>query len=95
MVVHSWVENPHRPYFCGEEYFHHQSPIDPLQMTGFRTRLKPSGCEKLLKLTLATGVQTQAVALTGFKQATVDTTVQGKAITFPTDGRLYHREGSG
>ena len=72
VVVKSWVENPYWQYFCGEEYFQHRLPIDPSQMTRFRTRLGPSGCEKLLQLT-------------------IDTTVQEKAIAFPTDGRLYHK----
>src|ERR1700679_3143380 len=29
-----------------EEYFQHRLPIDPSQMTRFRSRLGPSGCEK-------------------------------------------------
>jgi IS5 family transposase len=37
MVVKSWVENPYWQYFCGEEYFQHRLPIDPSQMTRFRT----------------------------------------------------------
>jgi hypothetical protein len=39
VIVWSWVENPCWQYFCGEEYFQHQLPIDPSQMTRFRTRL--------------------------------------------------------
>ncbi|SDX90867.1 transposase, IS5 family [Nitrosomonas sp. Nm33] len=28
-VVERWVENPYWQYFCGEEYFRHELPIDP------------------------------------------------------------------
>jgi len=91
VVVKSWVENPYWQYFCGEEYFQHRLPIDPSQMTRFRTRLGPSGCEKLLELTIAAGLEAGAVKPASFTQVTVDTTVQEKAIAFPTDARLYHK----
>jgi transposase, IS5 family len=91
VVVKNWVENPYWQYFCGEEYFQHRLPIDPSQMTRFRNRLGPSGCEKLLELTIAAGLETRAVKPSSFTQVTVDTTVQEKAIAFPTDGRLYHK----
>ena len=91
IVVESWVENPYWQYFCGEEYFQHRLPIDPSQMTRFRTRLGASGYEKLLRLTIAAGLEARAVKPSSFTQVTVDTTVQEKAIAFPTDGRLYHK----
>jgi len=90
-VVKSWVENPYWQYFCGEEYFCHELPIDPSQMTRFRTRLGAAGCEQLLQLTIAAGVSTAAVQARSFRQITVDTTVQEKAVAFPTDARLYHK----
>src|SRR5450631_41761 len=90
-VVKGWLENPYWQYFCGEEYFQHRLPIDPSLMTRFRSRLGPSGCEKLLELTITAGLATQVVKPASFKQVTVDTTVQEKAISFPTDGRLYHK----
>ena len=90
-VVNSWIENPYWQYFCGEEYFRHELPIDPSQMTRFRTRLGAAGCEQLLKLSISAGLATQAVKATSFQQVTVDTTVQEKAVAFPTDARLYHK----
>jgi IS5 family transposase len=30
-VVAQWVENPYWQYFCGEEYFQHTLPINPLR----------------------------------------------------------------
>jgi IS5 family transposase len=45
----------------------------------------------LLELTIAAGLEAGAVKPASFTQVTVDTTVQEKAIAFPTDGRLYHK----
>jgi transposase, IS5 family len=90
-TVKGWVENPYWQYFCGEEYFQHQLPIDPSQMTRFRTRLGPAGCEKLLQMTIDAGVVTKAVVATSFHTVTVDTTVQEKAVAHPTDARLYQK----
>ena len=90
-VVLRWVENPYWQYFCGEEYFQHRLPIDGSQMSRFRGRIGASGCELMLKLTVVTGLATKTVSERSFKQVTVDTTVQEKAVAFPTDGRLYHQ----
>ncbi|SHL08002.1 transposase, IS5 family, partial [Nitrosospira sp. Nsp11] len=90
-VVARWVENPYWQHLCGEEYFRHTLPIDPSQMTRFRHRIGEAGCEFMLGLTVRTGLATQAVSLTSFAVVNVDTTVQDKAIAFPTDARLYHK----
>ncbi len=90
-VVKGWKENPYWQYFCGEEYFQHQLPINPSQMTRFRDRLGAGGCEQLFKLTIAAGLQAKVIKPSNFQQVTVDTTVQEKAIAFPTDTRLYHK----
>lgn len=44
-VVATWVENPYWQYFCGEQYFRHDLPIDPSLMTGFRKRIGQAGCQ--------------------------------------------------
>lgn len=90
-VVALWVENPYWQYFCGEQYFCHQLPIDPSLMTGFRKRIGQTGCEFILGLTIQTGVQTKTVAQTSLQVVNVDTTVQEKAVAFPTDTRLLHK----
>jgi len=90
-VVARWVENPYWQYFCGEEYFSHRAPIDPSQMTRFRRRIGESGCEWMLALTVRAGLDTQTVKSSSLSVVNVDTTVQEKAIAFPTDARLYHK----
>ena len=88
-VVARWVENPYWQYFCGEEYFQHRLPIDPSQMTRFRQRIGEAGGEWLLQLTIEVGLQTKTVHPAHLRQVSVDTTVQPKAVAFPTDARLY------
>jgi IS5 family transposase len=90
-VVDRWVENPYWQYFCGEEYFRHEMPINPSQMTRFRDRIGEDGCEFMLGLTVLAGIATKTVSVTSLSVVNVDTTVQDKAIAFPTDARLYHK----
>jgi len=90
-VVSRWVENPYWQYFCGEEYFRHTLPIDPSQMTRFRDRIGEEGCEYMLGLTVETGIDTQTVAKASLAVVNIDTTVQDKAIAYPTDAKLYHK----
>lgn len=90
-VVARWVENPYWQYFCGETYFQHRMPIDPSQMTRFRKRIGEAGCEFMLGLTIRTGLETRTVSVSSLAVVNVDTTVQEKAIAFPTDARLYHK----
>ena len=90
-VVAVWVENPYWQHFCGEQYFCHDTPIDPSLMTGFRKRIGEAGCEFILGLTVCAGLQTATVAKTSLAIVNVDTTVQDKAIAFPTDARLLHK----
>lgn len=90
-VVAAWVENPYWQHFCGEQYFSHDAPIDPSLMTGFRKRIGEAGCEFILGLTVCAGLQSGTVAKTSLAIVNVDTTVQDKAIAFPTDARLLHK----
>jgi len=90
-VVRRWVENPYWQYFCGEQYFCHDLPIDPSSMTRWRKRIGEDGAQLILKLTVVAGVKSEAVRPTSFERITVDTTVQSKAVAFPTDSSLYNR----
>ena len=90
-VVQRWAENPYWQYFCGEVYFQYEMPIDPSSMTRFRQRIGGSGCEFLLKETVDTGVRGKAVKRADCRRVTVDSTVQEKAMRYPTDGGLLNR----
>jgi len=90
-VVQRWVQNPYDQYFCGEEFFQHELPIDPSQMTRWRKRIGESGCERLLKLTIDAGKRTKTINERSIEKVIVDTTVQPKAMAHPTDARLYRK----
>lgn len=90
-VVRRWVENPYWQFFCGEEYFRHDFPIDPSSLSRWRKRIGEKGSELILKITLAVGLRSGAVRESSLERITVDTTVQPKAVAFPTDSRLCNR----
>lgn len=90
-VVYQWVENPYWQYFCGELYFSHEFPIDPTSMTRWRKRIESKGMEKLLQETIKAGLKLKVVKKQQMKKVSVDTTVQEKAITFPTDAKLCYK----
>jgi len=91
VVVQRWVENPYWQYFSGRQYFEHELPIDPSSMTRWRKRLGEAGAEAMLKGTIDTGIAMGAVRPAQVKHVNIDTTVQTKAIRYPTDARLYQR----
>jgi transposase, IS5 family len=90
-VVERWVENPYWQHFCGAEYFQHEFPIDPSQLTRYRKRIGAEGCEFLLKATIGIGLSSGAVQPQHLERVTVDTTVMEKAVSPPTDSALYHK----
>jgi IS5 family transposase len=84
-VVEKWVENPYWQYFCGGEYFEHEFPIHPTSMTRWRKKIEKAGANKLLEETIKTGFRNKVLKKTAVTRVNVDTTVQEKNITFPTD----------
>lgn len=90
-VVERFLENPYWQYFCGFEYFQHEFPLDPTTLVKWRKRIGPKGMEKLLQVTLETAKTKEYVTEKHLERVNVDTTVQEKAIAFPTDARLYHK----
>jgi len=90
-VVKRWSENPYWQYFCGETYFQHELPVNPSSLTRWRQRLGDQGVEMLLSASIEAAIESKAVKARDLKRVTVDTTVQEKAIAFPTDSKLYNR----
>ncbi len=86
-VVEGWVDNPYWQYFCGEEFFRHDTPIDPSLMTRWRGHIGPM--ERLLAV--APALKRGVTKTLSLKRLSVDTTVQEKAIAHPTDSRLHHK----
>ena len=90
-VVARLLENPYWQYFCGFTHFQHELPIDPSSMTRWRKRLGPQKLEELLTVTIHTAKEEKLLTEKHVERVNVYTTVQEKAIAFPTDARLYHK----
>ena len=88
-VCERWVHDPYFQFFPGEEFFQHASPHERSDLSHWRKRL---GDKLELLLAESLRVAHGAGALRGqdLKRVTVDTTVQPKAISFPTDPKLLH-----
>jgi IS5 family transposase len=86
-----WLENPYFQLFCGEEFFQHKLPFDRSSLTRWRQRMGEEKLAALIQESLSVATRTGAAKPSDFAKVIVDTTVQEKAVAFPTDARLMHR----
>ena len=86
-----WLENPYFQYFCGEEFFQHRLVFDRSSLTRWRQRMGAERLQALLQESLATATRTEAMKPSDLSRVVIDTTVQEKAVAFPTDARLMNR----
>lgn len=86
-VIERWVENPYWQYFCGEVYFRHEPPFDRTELIKFRKRIGEEGAEILLKMSIDLFPKKEVQE----KEILIDTTVQEKNITYPTDAKLQKK----
>ena len=75
----------------GEEIFGHKFPIDRSSMSRFRERLKKKKLYKLLQETIKSGFKTKLLKPKSIEKAIIDSTVQEKNISYPTDAKLYYK----
>jgi transposase, IS5 family len=90
-VVARLLENPYWQYFCGFKQFQYELPLDPSSLVRWRKRLGPDKLEELLTATIHTAKEKKLLTQKHVERVNVDTTVQEKAVAFPTDARLYHK----
>jgi len=85
-VVEQWSENVYYQYFCGQKEFIPVEPCEASELVHFRHRIGESGIELILK---------ESIRINGNDShdstASIDTTVQEKNITFPTDSKLNRK----
>src|SRR5690554_7459223 len=85
-VVEQWSENNYYQYFCGEQTFVPGAPCEASELVHFRKRIGESGIELILK---------ESIRVNGKDgdddDVNIDTTVQEKNITFPTDAKLHKK----
>ena len=83
VVVKQVKYNPYYQAFCGFTEFQQTPPCDASELVYFRKRIGPTGVEKIFSASVKLhGDRAEE------KEVIVDTTVQEKAITYPTDGKL-------
>src|SRR6201989_2960379 len=88
-VCERWVYDPYFQHFTGEMFFQHAFPHERSDLSHWRKRLG-SKLDLLLAESLRLAHEAGALRTRDLKRVTVDTTVQPKAITFPTDAKLLH-----
>jgi transposase, IS5 family len=86
-----WLENPYYQYFCGEEFFQHELPFDRSSMTNWRNRMGEERLQALLQESLSIATRTGAMKPSDLARVVIDTTVQPKNVTFPTDAKLLNK----
>jgi len=91
VLCERWVENPYYQHFCGEAFFQHWLPFDRSSLTRWRQRMGEDRLQALLQESLSVATRTQAMRPKDLARVIVDTTVQPKAVMFPTDAKLLNR----
>lgn len=82
-VVEQWRMNPYYQVFCGASEFQTAVPCHATELVKFRQRIGVAGVKRLFGLSVSLhGKAAQETTVL------VDTTVQEKAITYPTDSKL-------
>jgi IS5 family transposase len=90
-VCARFLDSPSVPLCCGESHVQHALPRDRSSMTRWRQRNRAERLELLRAETLAAAQPAGAAEPKHVARVTVDTTVQPKAVTHPTDSKLVHR----
>jgi IS5 family transposase len=85
-VVEQWSENAYYQYFSGEQTFTAKEPCEASELVHFRNRIGAEGIELILG---------ESIRINGKggkeDKASIDTTVQEKNITYPTDNKLHRK----
>jgi len=82
-VVVQFKRNPYYQAFCGQTEFSLDVPCDSTELVHFRKRIGEEGFEKIFQISV--GLHGKAALES---TVNIDTTVQEKAITYPTDAKL-------
>ena len=85
-VVAQWVQNPYWQFFCGEEQFQWSPPCDPSDLVHFRNRIGEAGATLIFSISVEMHGERARE-----KEVVIDSTVQEKNVTYPTDTKLYRK----
>jgi IS5 family transposase len=85
-VVEQWSENSYYQYLSGEKVFACGAPCEASELVHFRHRIGEKGIELILQ---------ESIRINGKDgedgNVSIDTTVQEKNITYPTDSKLHRK----
>ena len=85
-AVAQWVQNPYWQFFCGEEQFQWTLPCDPSDLVHFRNRIGEAGVALIFSISVELHGERARE-----KEVVIDSTVQEKNVTYPTDTKLYRK----
>lgn len=88
-LVEQWAENCYYQFLSGEQHFQSHLPCVPTELIAFRKRIGEAGMELILKESIR--INKSDDNDTAGAVVSVDTTVQEKNITYPTDDKLYKK----
>ncbi len=88
-VVEQWSENAYFQYFCGMHEFVPSFPCNSSELVHFRKRIGEKGIELILSESIR--VNDDKSDDEHHDTAFIDSTVQEKNITYPTDAKLHKK----
>ncbi len=88
-VVEQWSENACYQYFCGMQEFTPKFPCDTSELVHFWSRINEKGIELILQESIR--VNDAHSSDERHDTAFIDSTVQEKNITYPTDAKLQKK----
>lgn len=88
-VVEQWSENAYYQYFCGMTEFTPEYPCNSSELVHFRKRIGENGMELILAESIRVNCDDDDTD--HHHTAFIDSTVQEKNVTFPTDAKLHKK----
>lgn len=88
-VVEQWSENAYFQYFCGMHEFTSSYPCNATELVHFRKRIGEKGIELILAESIR--VNDDHSDDKHHDTAFIDSTVQEKNVTYPTDAKLHKK----
>ena len=88
-LVEQWSENAYYQYFCGMQEFTPSAPCASSELVHFRKRIGEAGIELIFQESIR--VNNENDEGHHHDTAFIDSTVQEKNVTYPTDAKLHKK----
>lgn len=86
-----WVENYYWQYFCGFKVIQYKYPVSLSTLSGWRKMISTEDFNSLLHETIIVAEKFGYLTKEDIEVVNIDTTVQNKNISFPTDASLFYK----